>query len=450
MRKLTNTLLCIVVSMFTVNALAQNSDADLQYWRPYDKKGLNQFEALTGEQPEFDGVKLRVGASFAVQYQALSHSSDGFNTLNIDGVDSAIGLVPIAPNFNLPTANLDIDLELAPGVRTHLRTYLSSRHHPESWVKGGYVQIASLDFIKEGFLEKLMEFTAVKIGLMENNYGDYHFRRSDNARAIYNPFVGNLIMDGFTTEAGAEVYFTPGDFLIMVGMTNGNLNQNVIDEGRDETPVFLAKLGYDTKVNDDLRIRLTGSLYTTGEGATNYLYFADRAGSRYYSVMDPALFQSRSGRITSSNPTDQFTSGRINPSFINKVTAIMINPFVKFKGLEFFGTFENSTGMISGEAQERTWTQIHGELVYRFGKTENYYVGARYNAANGELPNFNPNADPTEVSVSRFALAAGWYFTDNMLVKAEYVSQNYDGYGENSVLNNGQFSGAVLEAVIGF
>lgn len=42
---------------------------------------------------------------------------------------------------------------------------------------------------------------------MENNYGDAHFRRSDNAQAIYNPFVGNLIMDAFTTEVGAELYY---------------------------------------------------------------------------------------------------------------------------------------------------------------------------------------------------------------------------------------------------
>ena len=40
---------------------------------------------------------------------------------------------------------------------------------------------------------------------MEINYGDAHFRRSDNGNAIYNPFVGNYIMDAFTTEIGGEV-----------------------------------------------------------------------------------------------------------------------------------------------------------------------------------------------------------------------------------------------------
>ena len=76
--------------------------------------------------------------------------------------------------------------------------------------------------------------------------------RTDNARAIYNPFVGNLIMDAFTTEMGAEIYVTPGDFLIMGGITNGKLNQSVIGDGASNTPAFLAKLGWDKQLSDDL------------------------------------------------------------------------------------------------------------------------------------------------------------------------------------------------------
>ena len=114
------------------------------------------------------------------------------------------------------------------GVRMHLRTYLSSRHHPEPYVKGGYFQIDKLDFISEGFMEDFMKHATIKIGHMENNYGDAHFRRSDNAQAIFNPFVGNLIMDSFTTEVGAELYYQcDSGFLGMVGFSNGKLNQNV-------------------------------------------------------------------------------------------------------------------------------------------------------------------------------------------------------------------------------
>ena len=51
-----------------------------------------------------------------------------------------------------------------------------------------------------------MQIATLRVGHFEINYGDAHFRRTDNGNAIYNPFVGNYIMDAFTTEIGGEVY----------------------------------------------------------------------------------------------------------------------------------------------------------------------------------------------------------------------------------------------------
>jgi hypothetical protein len=251
-------------------------------------------------------------------------------------------------------------------------------------------------------------------------------------------------MDAFNTEAGAEIYLTPGDFIFMVGATNGKLNQSVAtDTVTPYTPAFLAKVGWDKQMNDDLRVRLTTSLYTSAEGKTNYLYFGDRGGSRYYLVMEPQ----------GSSPVSSYRSGRWSPSFINQVTSIMVNPFVKYKGLEFLGAFETTSGMISNEVETRTYTQIYGELVYRFGADEQYYVGGRYNTVSGQLPNFNPTVSATEISISRFAIAAGWYMTPNVMLKAEYVNQDYNDFpatGGNSIFNDGNFNGAVLEATISF
>ena len=390
-------------------------DAGLTQFRYPDQRGLNQFEALD-DRADFDGVNVRVGGAFALQFQALDHSTGMADT----------SLTSIGPNFNLPTANLDLDVALAKGLRMHLRTYLSSRHHSETWVKGGYMQISSLDFIQEGFLQGLMDFTTVKVGLMEINYGDYHFRRTDNARAIYNPFVGNLIMDAFTTEMGAEIYFTPGDFLIMGGVTNGNMNQSVTG-GDDQTPAFLGKLGYDRQISEDFRFRLTGSAYITAEGQRNTLYGGDRTGSRFYSVMN-----------------EGFTSGRFNPGFYNEVTAIMINPFVKAGGLEFLGTIEMSSGKAIAENESRQFNQYAADLVYRFGSEQDLYVGAKYNIASGEI------AGGTDVSIDRLEAGAGWYMTKNVMMKAEYIMQNYNDFPETRLLHEGQFSGVMLEAVISF
>ena len=121
---------------------------------------------------------------------------------------------------------------------------------------------------------------------MEINYGDAHFRRSDNGNAIYNPFVGNYIMDAFTTEIGGEVYLKTGE-----RHRDGRRSPAAKSAARSSTPgqrgpAFIGKLGFDRQVNTDLRVRLTGSMYKTDKALSNTLYGGDRAGSRYYWVLE--------------------------------------------------------------------------------------------------------------------------------------------------------------------
>lgn len=414
-------MLCIAI--ITGSSLFSQS-RHLDNYRQPDKNGINVFETPKDTVSTFDGVKVRIGGAFALQFQALDNENSGITPLKEVGY-----------NFNLATANLDLDVALYDGINLHLRTYLSSRHHPEPYVKGGYLTIDKLDFISEGFLADVMKNTTIKIGHMENNYGDAHFRRSDNAQALYNPFVGNLIMDAFTTEVGAEVYYqTESGFIGMVGLTNGKLNQKVTKtNGSTGGAVFLAKLGYDKQLNEDLRFRLTGSLYNTGYAPSVYLYNADRAGSRYYDIMQDA-----------SATNDDFRSGRFNPGFTNKITAVMINPFVKYGGLEFFGTVEMTSGKSSSEVDRRKTEQYAGELIYRFGNSENLYIGGRYNMVNAEL------AGGDDVQINRVQAGAGWFMTKNILMKAEYVNQAYKDYPTGALLEDGKFNGLMLEAVISF
>ncbi|GAB4163263.1 MAG: hypothetical protein Tsb0033_23380 [Winogradskyella sp.] len=414
------TSVIIMALLGFINLNAQNRNLD-NYRQP-DQRGINVFEAPKDSVSTFDNVKVRIGGQSSLQFQALSHENSG-----------AVELKEIGNNFNLATANLDIDVALFDGVRMHLRTYLSSRHHPEPYVKGGYIQVDRLDFVEEGFLSEFMKYATLKIGHMENNYGDAHFRRSDNAQAIYNPFVGNLIMDAFTTEVGAELYYQRNGFLGMVGFTNGKLNQDVANPDTGGAS-FLAKLGYDKQVNDNLRLRLTGSLYNTGAVRNSYLYSADRAGSRYYLVLEDV----------DASAGSNFRSGRYNPSLRNKITAIMFNPFVKYKGLEFFGTFESATGRANTETDDRTAKQYAGELIYRFGQNEKFYIGGRYNMVDAE------EANGDDIEISRFNLAAGWFLTKNVLAKFEYVAQKHDGYNATSIFNDGKFDGIMLETVISF
>ena len=332
----------LAIILMALSPLATNAQekTELQYFRSNDKEGLNVFETPKEAKGTFDKVKVFVGGDFALQFQTINN----YNNLN--------NLVELGSNFNLPSANLNINTQLADGMRLHLRTYLSSKHHVEAWVKGGHLQIDKLDFIRPGFMEGFMSVATITVGLDEFNYGDAHFRRSDNARVIYNPFIGNYIMDSFSTEAFGELTIQNNGFIGVIGLTNGKLNQNVIvNDNSDNKASFYGKLGFDKQLSDDLRLRLTGSWYlNNGTTTGTWLYGGDRAGSRYYGVM----------QALEGNASD--FEGRFNPRF-KQMTAMQFNPFIKYRGLEFFGIYEvvnNSPDQGDGQ-----FTQVAAETLYR-------------------------------------------------------------------------------------
>lgn len=160
-----------------------------------------------------------------------------------------------------------------------------------------------------------MEKVTLRFGHFEINYGDAHFRRTDNALAMYNPFIGNYIMDAFTTEIGGEIVYQSNGFLALAALTAGEINGTVASPDR-RSPAFYGKIGYDKQINDELRLRLTGSLYTTSKSSNNTLFGGDRAGSRYYNVMVNSL----------TSVGSSFTTGRFNPGLRNNITSWVINP----------------------------------------------------------------------------------------------------------------------------
>jgi hypothetical protein len=400
----------------------------IQHVRPQDKRGLTVFEPSKETAIPFEGFKLDFGAAFTQQFQALSHSNTAAERIVNDA--NANQLADLGWGFNLATANFYLNAQLAPGVRVALESYMSSRHHSEFWVKGGYLQIdASPLEIKA--LETMMRYLTLKVGHFEVNYGDAHFRRTDNGNALFNPFVENYIMDAFATEIGAEAYFHKDGLLAMAGVTTGEIQGGVTNPDK-KAPSFIGKLGYDYKLDEGLRMRLTGSVYTTERSANNTLYAGDRAGSRYYNVMDNATGA-------------DFRNGRINPGLSDKVTAYQLNPFVKLGGVELFGVYEKAAGRNATEVENREWSQYAGDLVYRFLPGEAAYVGGRYNVAEGHLAGV---AD--KVSLDRIQLGGGWFVTPSVLMKAEYVNQRYKDFPVLDIRNGGKFSGFILEGVVAF
>lgn len=402
----------------------------IQYYRPIDRRGINMFETTKEPGVEYTGFKLDWGAAFTSQVQSLSHSNTALPVMT-NGVNTN-QLADIGFGFNNSTANLYLNSQLAKGIRVELAMYLSSRHHNETWVKGGYIQVdeSPID-IKP--LHKLMEFVTVRVGHMEINYGDAHFRRTDNGNALYNPFVGNYMLDAFTTEIGAEVYVKKQGVIAMAAVTGGEVRGTVLSPEK-RSPTLIGKLGVDRQVKPNLRLRLTGSIYRNEKAMSNTLYGGDRAGSRYYYVLEN----------TASTESAQFTSGLINPGFRNSVTAFQLNPFVKFGGLEVFGVIERAEGKTTAESVNRQFNQQAVDVVYRFAG-DALQVGGRFNRVKGQLAGMT-----NDVQGDRWQFGGGWFVTPGLLVKTEYVNQTFDGYAPANIRHGGQFKGMMLEGVVAF
>jgi hypothetical protein len=430
MKNHTNKLMLVLLAVM-LSGVAFAQQPALQFFRPNDKTGLNVFEPLKTDTVGFDGMKVRVGADFTLQFQSLNQSNAMGN------------LVELGSDFNLPSANLNLDVQLLDGVRMHLRSYLSSRNHTDFYIKGGHLRIDNLNFIKPGLLEGVMKYTTVTVGYDEFNYGDAHFRRSDNARGIFNPFIENYVMDAFSTEPFGEVAVQKNGLLAVVGVTNGKLNQKVVvDSKTDNKPSFYGKVGIDKQLSD-LRVRLTGSWYVNhGLSTGAYLFGGDRAGGRYYYVMHTV--PDAAGKFEGGN-----FEGRWNAKFA-KQNAFQVNPFIKFKGLEFFGVYELADGsntFTEPQADEEgSYTQLAGELVYRFGGDEQFYLAGRYNTISGKAL----DSAEKDQEIERYNVGAGWYISKNILAKIEYVRQQYTGTAWTGRFNDAEFSGVNFEANISF
>jgi hypothetical protein len=126
-------------------------------------------------------------------------------------------------------------------------------------------------------LKDIMKYATVKVGHFEINYGDSHFRRSDNGNSMFNPFVGNYVLDAFTTEIGAEVYARSDGLIAMLAATGGEVHGQVTAPTARSLST-IGKLGFDKRFGDQFRFRLTGSFYANKAASNTPLH--RRRGSR--------------------------------------------------------------------------------------------------------------------------------------------------------------------------
>lgn len=402
----------------------------VQHFRPRDERGLNIFEPPKQDSLVVNGFAMQWGAAFTQEFQGLRHSNTAaprvVNNVNLNQ------LITIGNGFNNAVANLYLDAQIAPGIRVALSSYLSSRHHEETWVKDGYLLVDQSP-INWAPLNTIMKYVTLKAGHFEINYGDAHFRRSDNGQSLYNPLVGNYILDAFTTEIGEELYFRSGPWLAMSSITGGEVHGQVTQPAQ-RSASFIEKIGFDHQFTPAVRVRLTGSAYANWRAASNTLYTGDRGGSPFYDVLENV----------SSNEQSNAWSGQLRPGFANGIHAWVVNPFVKVGGLELFGNIETATGKADAETRHRTLRQQVGDVVYRFAGNQ-LYVAGRYNAVEGQMPGI-----ANEISVKRGEFGGGWFVTPIVLAKVEYVTQQYHDFPVSDIRNGGKLNGFMITGTVAF
>lgn len=404
---------------------------EINHIRPADMRGVNVFEAPKEDEVPFTGFALSFGGAFTQEFQGLAHADSAVPVI-VGGVNTN-QLIRIGHGFNNAVANLNINAQIAPGIRLAMTSYLSARHHQETWVKDGYILVDESP-IDNALLKSIMKYATVKVGHFEINYGDSHFRRSDNGNSMFNPFVGNYILDAFTTEIGAEVYARSNGLIAMLAATGGEVHGQVTAP-QSRSLSTIGKLGFDEKLTDAVRVRLTGSFYANNKSASNTLYTGDRGGSPYYDVLEN----------TASTETANAWSGEIHPGFSNKVNAEVVNPFIKVAGAEFYGHFETATGGAFTEPKLRTLHQDVYEGLYRFAD-DRVYLGGRYITLKGQT--IAKLYD--DQTVNRTELGGGWFVTPNVLAKLEWVTQKYLDYPATDIRSGGQFKGFMVTGSVGF
>ncbi|MFA6922714.1 MAG: hypothetical protein WC223_00535 [Bacteroidales bacterium] len=451
----------LATGILTFAANAQKNDTTIYNY------GLG-FEQGKVDASKFTKVKANIGGDFVLRFQSLKSHADS-------------AMVPLGGNINFPSANLNVNVDMAPGIMVNLTTYLASRHHQNTYVEGGYILIDQLPFLKSKVADDIMKYATIKVGMMEINYGDAHFRRSDNARTLNNAFVGNYILDGFAISPALELYFRHKGILVMGGLTNCVTNPNTggyIAAGTSKYTApstkypasytaynlnkilgYYFKLSYDKQINKDIRIRPSISGFICNFTPAGALYNSDRAGSPYNEVMNK-----KSLGLSSYDATANVTNGYFGTGNYSKDNSYMFNLFAQFYGFEIFGTYEQAKGNtgLSQTFNVVPYTIINNSLegLYYFGKHRQFDVGVRYTAVRkSAIPAYGTFDDVkgtyavpaiAAMQTGRLQATLGWRLTNNIMTKIEYCKQTYSNFLTYGTGATPFFEGVIAEAAISF
>ena len=380
----------------------------------------------------FTAPTIGWNADLTFNYQGLDQNYDLFGKT---------GEVTLQPGLSLPTANFDVNAKVMSGFNVKLETMFSSHHHNETYVKGGYATIDNLDFIVPGFASDFMQNATIKVGVDDINFGDDQFRRTDNADVMRNPFIHNMGVEAYMQAPHIEVlYRLPANTFVMVGITNGQVNPDDVTavdrnstSGSSNRPGLYGKVGFDSQINDDLRVRLTESVYTVhGTNKGSSLYSGDKAGTPSRKIFDD-------GTDTDFGALWNALSG------FSDLTVSKTNFFTRYQDTELYAMFEIADGA-DAKGVDMAMNHYAVDLVQRF-HNDKFYAAARYEKA--KLDYKEATNDLGDAEMTQWQVGLGWFLSKNAVAKLEYIDHERTN-NSSFVGGTADFKGYMISTALSF
>jgi len=374
------------------------------------------------EIARYQDMHLYIGLDTVGRFQFLHQAN-----VDVKGVDQG----GINPGFQTPFADLNFLATIPGKLDVYFDSYIASRPHPSTtYGHEGYMVFKGLPapFDTGGF-KQLFDYINVKVGAFDLDFGDQNYRRSNNAIVSRNPLIGNAIVDPNVEEIGGEVYSIKGPIYMLAGLGSGTTTEH-FDFG-PEPGVHGKVWGYPLP---DLRTSISGYYANLSNSSTAFedtnLFAASRSGGVYAGV-----FQGGD------------SPGQITPAAGKDVTAVQGDATWNHWPFEIY----SNVGWTSDSSYEERWTYGTVEPVYHI--TPALYVAARYSVAvAGAVNGVDSNGWG-----DRIQIGGGYFFTENLLAKMEYVFQQYHNFAAEDGLVSGvdaardpRFDGVVMEVSFSF
>jgi hypothetical protein len=399
-----------------------------EYFSPFDIMDPAHMRAdMPMQIGGWQDLNLYMGLQTVGRLQALQQENVSINHVNQAGLD---------PGFQDPFANLSFLAAIPNKMDVYFDLYVASRPHASTmYGHEGYLLFKQLPApFDTGPVGAVFDYINVKVGAFDLDFGDDNYRRSNNARVQRNPLIGNPLLDPNVEEIGGEVYTIKGPVYALAGVGSGTTTEH-FDYGSE--PSVHGKLwGYPLP---DVRTSISAyHVDLSGSADTSYLFFNGRSGGAFAAVFGGG-----------DNP------GQILPQGGKDVTAVQGDvtwnhwPFEVYSNV---GWVQDSdiNGPSAGSPSER-W--IYGTFEPVFHLTPSLYVAARYSFGVAT----SVNGVSSNGWVDRAEAGAGYWITNNLLGKLEYVYQQYHDFSSADGVVSGvdgfdspRFSGVVMEVSFSF